>query len=186
MSTRVQIVFRCERWWGQAMAHPTAWLQRQERFLPNLSQNVQTKLYIMLDVTQHRGWASLSYWGHSCFEWSTRHRGAAGPMGKGFRWSNDRNCPMTRIVVGLRFVFHTSLPPDGSSPSINKFPCRIGVWNDRAGWFFSAELPPSTPMSTTKVKCHDMMRELRRSLGPLWHKTYEPLRLKGWRGLWGP
>eukprot|EP00435_Cladocopium_sp_Y103_P068214 s159_g31.t1 len=30
-----------------------------------------------------------------------------------------------------------------------------------------------------KVKCHDMIRELRRSLGPLWHKTYEPLLLKG-------
>eukprot|EP00435_Cladocopium_sp_Y103_P073828 s374_g45.t1 len=30
-----------------------------------------------------------------------------------------------------------------------------------------------------KVKCHDMIRELRRSLGPLWHKTYEPLLSKG-------
>ena len=101
--------------------------------------------------------------------------------------SNILCCVTTRIVVGLRFVFHTSLPPDGSSPSINKFPCRIGVWNDRADWFFSADLPPSTPMSTTsKVKCHGMICELRRSLGPLRHKTYEPLRLKGWRELWGP
>lgn len=92
-----------------------------------------------------------------------------------------------RIVVGLRFVFHTSVLLHDSSLSISKFPCRIGVWNDRAGWFFSADLPPSTPMSTTsKVKCHGMICELRRSLGPLRHKTYEPLRLKGWRELWGP
>ena len=46
--------------------------------------------------------------------------------------------------------------------------------------FFLLTFPPSTPMSTTsKVKCHGMICELRRSLGPLRHKTYEPLRLKG-------
>ena len=77
------------------MAHPTAWLQRQERFLPNLSKNVQTKLHIMLDVTQHRG-------EHRFHTEDTRvSNEAQGIVVLLVPWAKVSDCRMTGIVQYL-------------------------------------------------------------------------------------
>ena len=86
-----------------------------------------------------------------------------------FFWDKDS--------AGLRFVFQTSLPPLLTQQQ-QVFVSNWSLKKNAVADFFPADLPLGPPTSTAKVKCHDMIRELRRSLGPLWHKTYEPLRFE--------